>query len=580
MPLMDVRVERNVAVPMRDGTTLRADVFRPEPEGHYPVLLSRTPYDKSANATAYGWMNPIRPASNGYTVVIQDVRGRFASEGRFNPLQQEIDDGFDTVEWAAVQPWSNGRVGMYGLSYLGATQWLAASATPPNLQCILPGVTASDYHDGWTYQGGALILGFNLMWALSAFALQELLSANLPTEDRERLLNGVRGVVFDHWPALRHMPTRELPAIAHDLVAPYYKEWLAHPLHDGYWDRVSIEAAHPRINVPALNMGGWYDLFIRGTLRNFTGMRANGVTPRARDGQRLLVGTWSHGTQLASRTGNRTFGATAAVLLDDIHQRWFDHWLKDVDNGVERENPVRLFMMGINQWREFDNWPPSSATETVFYLHSSGAAATASGDGVLSSEAPGNESADHYVYDPMDPVPTVGGPLFPSPVDVPPGPFDQGKVEQRPDVLCYTTPPLDRDIAVAGPVEATVWVASSAHDTDFTAKLVDVEPDGTAWNLCDGIMRARYHRGFDRVTFLEPGVPVELHIDLAGTGNVFRAGHRIRLEVSSSNFPRFDRNTNTGEVIAEDGSCVVATNTILHDATHPSRVTLYLADVG
>jgi putative CocE/NonD family hydrolase len=562
---------------MRDGTTLRADVFRPEREGHYPVLLSRTPYDKSSNATAYAWMNPVRPASNGYVVVIQDVRGRFASEGRLNPFHQEVNDGFDAVEWAAVQPWSNGRVGMYGLSYLGATQWLAAAATPPNLQCILPGVTASDYYDGWTYQGGALILGFNLMWSLSAFALPELMSADLPAEQRTALLRGLQGVVFDHWPALKHLPPRELPAIAHEVVAPYYKDWLDHPVRDGFWEPITIEDAHPRINVPALNLGGWYDLFIRGTLRNFTGMRANGATERARDGQRLMVGPWSHATQLAARVGNRTFGPTAAVLLDDLHQRWFDHWLKDADNGVDRERPVRVFTMGANEWREFADWPPAEATHTRLYLHSNGFAATAKGDGGLSAEQPGEERPDRFVYDPLNPCPTVGGPLFPSPLDVPPGPFDQSAVEMRPDVLCYTTPPLEKEVAVVGPVTVSLWAASTARDTDFTAKLVDVAPDGTAWNLCDGIMRARYHAGFDRVTLLEPGKAVQLEIDLAGTANVFRAGHRIRLEISSSNFPRFDRNTNTGEVIATDSGCVVATNTVFHDSSRPSFLSVYVA---
>ena len=577
-PLMDIRVQRNVAVPMRDGTTLRADVFRPEPEGRYPVLLSRTPYDKSGAAVSYGWMQPIRPASEGYVVIVQDVRGRFASEGRFQPLHQEIDDGFDTVEWAAHQTWSNGRVGMYGLSYLGATQWLAASAQPPNLQAILPGVTASDYYDGWTYQGGAFILGFNLLWATTAFAIPEILRTEIPDSERKKLLAGLYGIAFDHWPHLRNLPLADLPAFAHDLVAPYYKEWLAHPTRDAFWEPITIEAAHSRIHAPALNLGGWFDLFIRGTLRNFTGMRRDGPTERSRDGQRLVVGPWAHGTQLTARTGNRVFGAASPILLDELHLRWFDHWLRDADNGVDRDAPVRVFEMGINAWREFSDWPPPEANEVAWFLHSNGAAASSSGDGVLSMDAPGAESPDRFSYDPMDPCPTVGGPLFPAPSDVPPGCFDQSAVERRADVLCYTSAPLDRDTEVVGPVQVVLWVASTALDTDFTAKLVDVEPDGTAWNLCDGIIRARYRRGFDRAVLLEPGNPADVHIDLAGTANVFRAGHRIRLEVSSSNFPRFDRNTNTGALIARDGILVVATNTVLHDASHPSRLLIHVVE--
>jgi hypothetical protein len=572
--LMDIRVERNIPVEMRDGTVLRADVFRPEPEGRYPVLLTRTPYNKSMSALAYGWLQPIRPASEGYVVVVQDVRGRFESEGRFNPFHQELDDGFDTVEWAARQVWSNGRVGMYGISYLGATQWLAAAAQPPNLQAIFPGLTGSDFYDGWTYQGGAFELGFNLTWTAALLALPEVTRLGLGPAELQASLAALQGAVFNHWPALRHLPIRDVPAFAADVVAPYYREWLDHPTRDDYWQPITIEAAHPRIHTPAYNLGGWFDLFIRGTLRNFSGMRANGPTDVARDGQKLLVGPWFHGATLTASAGQSIFGVGAQVLLDDLHLRWFDHWLKDIDNGVEREPPVRVFTMGINQWQEFSAWPPAEAAPTAYYLHSNGAAATAAGDGALSVDPPRAERPDHFVYDPLNPCPTVGGPLFPYPLDVPPGQFDQRAVEARPDVLCYTTPPLERDLEVTGPVTVRLWATSTAPDTDFTAKLVDVAPDGAALNLCDGIARARYHHGFERVTLLSPGTPVELEVDLAGTSNVFLRGHRIRLEVSSSNFPRFDRNTNTGGTIAGESAVRVAMNAILHDAQHPSHVLL------
>jgi putative CocE/NonD family hydrolase len=572
--LMDVRVERNVAVEMRDGTVLRADVFRPEPEGRYPVLLSRTPYSKSLGGISYSWFQPIRPASEGYVVVVQDVRGRFESAGAFRPLHQEIEDGFDSVEWAARQPWSNGRVGMFGLSYLGATQWLAASSQPPNLQCIFPGLTASDYYDGWTYQGGAFLLGFNLTWTALLLALPELPRTELPPEDLQGLLNALYGVVFDHWPALKHLPHRDLPAFAHDVIAPYYKQWLDHPTRDDYWQAVNIEEAHPRIHTPAFNLGGWYDLFIRGTLRNFTGMRQNGPTDIARNGQKLLVGPWFHGATLTASSGQTVFGMSAQVLLEELHLRWFNRWLKDEQNGIDQEAPVRVFAMGESQWRDYSAWPPPEAAMTPYYLHSNGAAATAKGDGVLSPEQPGAERPDHFVYDPLNPCPTLGGALFPYPLDVPPGQFDQSKVEERPDVLCYTSPPLDRDLEVTGPIEVRLWAASSCLDTDFTAKLVDVLPDGTPLNLCDGIIRARYRDGFHAPATLEPGRPYELSIDLAGISNVFRAGHRIRLEVSSSNFPRFDRNTNTGRLVATDAETVVALNTVFHDESHPSHILL------
>lgn len=571
---MDIRVERNVAVPMRDGTVLRADVFRPEPEGRYPVLLTRTPYNKSLPNLSYGWFAPIRPASEGYVVVIQDCRGRFESEGTFKPYHQELNDGFDTVQWAAHQPWSNGRVGMYGLSYLGATQWLAAAAQPPNLEAIFPGLTGSDFYDGWTYRGGAFELGFNLTWSALLLALPELPRTGLSAEQMQPLLAGLGGIVWDHWPAIQHLPIRELPAFAHDVVAPYYKEWLDHPTRDNFWSPITIESSHERIHCPAYGLGGWFDLFLRGTLRNFSGMRANGGTPQARDGQRLIVGPWLHGASLTTSAGSTIFGQPAQVLLDDLHMRWFDRWLRDDDNGLDREAPVRVFTMGANRWDEFAAWPPAEATETPYYFHSNGGAATARGDGVLSTDAPGDERPDHFVYDPLNPCPTVGGALFPYPLDVPPGQFDQTEVESRPDVLCYSTPPLAHEVQVTGSIEVRLWAASSTPDTDFTAKLVHVLADGTALNLTDGILRARYHAGFEQMSRLEPGRPVELRIDLAGTSNQFRAGERIRVEISSSNFPRFDRNTNTGDTIATDREVLVATNTVFHDASRPSHIRL------
>lgn len=579
--LMDIKVERNVAIPMRDGTILRADIFRPEPEGDYPVLLTRTPYNKSMGNLAYGWLQPIRPASEGYVVVVQDVRGRFESDGKFHPFHQEIDDGFDTVEWCARQPWSNGRVGMYGISYLGATQWLAAASQAPNLQCIFPGLTASDYYDGWSYRGGAFELGFNLTWAALLLGLPEVPRLGLSPAETGAVMGGLAPVAANPFGALNHLPIGEAAPFANPKVASYYREWLKHPTRDAYWQPVTIEAAHPRIHTPAFNLGGWYDLFIRGTLRNYSGMRANGASEVARSGQKLIVGPWSHGATLTAGVGSRVFGASSQVLLEDLHMRWFDKWLKDRDTGIDSEPPVRVFTMGVNRWDTYASWPPPEAQFTKYYLHSNGRAATMYGDGALTTEAPGDERPDHIVYDPLNPAPTVGGALFPYPLEVPPGPFDQTKVEQRADVLCYTTPPLDRDVQVTGPIEVTLWVTSTAPDTDFTAKLVDVFPDGTAFNLTDGIIRARYRDGFEAARMLEPGTPAQVTIDLAGTSNVFEKGHRIRLEVSSSNFPRFDRNTNTGaQNIATDHEVRVATNTVLHDDAHPSFITLPVVAAG
>lgn len=560
---------------MRDGTLLYADVYRPSAPGRYPVLVQRLPYDKELLAQAALLLDPLRAASQGYAVVIQDVRGRYASQGEFYPFLHEMTDGYDTVEWAAAQPWSNERVGMFGGSYFGATQWLAAIAQPPHLQAIFPALTASDYHEGWVYRGGALELGFVLYWILAALAPDSLRRLEQAGRDVGQARHLLQEALADFHRAFSYRPLAELPYLKLEGLAPYFYHWLDHPDYDHYWQRWSIAAQAHKVLVPAYNLGGWYDIFQGGTLGNFANVRQRGGSQVARQNQRLLMGPWTHGSFLGA-VGEVDFGllaSSATIDLTALHLRWFDHWLRDADNGVDREPPVRIFVMGENVWRNEEEWPLARARYTDFYLHSGGRANSLGGDGTLSAEPPGGEPPDIYLYDPRNPVPTWGGAnILPGALAA--GPRDQRPVEARHDVLVYTSAPLPEDLEITGPVVVHLWAASSAPDTDFTAKLVDVAPDGWARNLCEGIVRGRYRRGRERPQPASPGAIDEYVIDLGGTSNVFRKGHRIRLEVSSSNFPRFHRNPNSGAPLGQDAELRPAVQTIVHDQQHPSYVRL------
>lgn len=572
---MRIVVEKDVAVPMRDGVSLATDVYRPDEEGRFPVILVRTPYNKSDPLlTNVIMFDPVRAAASGYAVCVQDCRGRYASEGKFRPIQQEIEDGYDAVEWCAQQPWSNERVGMAGASYVGATQWLAAIASPPHLVAIAPNITASNYHEGWFYQGGAFEWGFVVSWAVNFLALDTLLKER--PQDVAAIVQAMDGL--DRWFA--YLPLKELPPLK---GVDYFQEWLEHPRYDDYWRRCSIEEHYDKVKAAALNIGGWYDIFLYGTVRNFLGLRAKGGSEAARK-SRLIVGPWAHVTRsllwMGNLVGEVNFGVQAAsqfVDLMGLQLRWFDHWLKGEENGVESEPPVRLFVMGRNAWQDYQDFPPPGMEELRLYLHSGGRANSSAGDGRLSEERPQEEPADRFVYDPRNPVPTRGGGLCCSDIYLPGGAFDQREIEARPDVLVYTSDPLGRDLEVIGPVKVRLFVATSARDTDFTAKLVDVYPDGRAINISDGILRLRYRQGTDHEELAEPGRVYEIEVDLWYTAHVFRAGHRVRLEVSSSNFPRFDRNLNTGGPFAQEGDGQVAVQHVFHDGARPSALVLTIS---
>lgn len=558
----DVTVERGVAAKMRDGVVLRADVYRPKAEGKFPVLLERTPYDKRGSFE-FG----LKAAARGYAVILQDVRGRYTSEGEWYTFKHESQDGYDTVEWAALLPYSNGKVGMFGGSYVGATQMLTAIAAPPHLAGIFPVVTASNYHDGWTYQGGAFEQWFNESWT-SGLA-QDTLTRR--AQRNTNALKGIEKLPLTDYPLFNAGMAQGSDALSE--LAPYFLDWLAHPNYDDYWKQLSIEDHHDKVMVPVYNVAAWYDIFLGGSLRNYAGIKAHGGSDSARRGQRLLVVIGGHSGG-GRKIGEVDFGPQAEFDEDEIMLRWYDHVLKGVENGVEREKPVKIFVMGKNVWREEDDWPPARAESTRYFLHSSGNANTLSGDGELSAVAPQSEPEDRFIYNPAEPVPTVGGPLCCDAGHLAPGPRDQRPVEARQDVLVYTSPEFKQDFEVTGPVSFELYARSTAVDTDFTAKLVDVWPNGFAQNLTEGIVRGRYRDSQEKPDFMNPGQTYKFTIDLWATSNVFLAGHRLRLEVSSSNFPRFDRNLNTGEDQAHANRIVKAANTIVHDRAHPSALVL------
>lgn len=560
-----VTVERGVAVTMRDGTVLRADIYRPAAPGRFPVILKRTPYDKhNDDAVDFGY----KGAAHGYVVVNQDVRGRYTSGGEWYPFLHESDDGFDTVEWAAELPYSDGRVGMYGGSYVGATQMLAAIAHPPHLAGICPVVTASNYHDGWTYQSGAFEQWFNESWT-SGLAQDTL---NRFVQSHTNALNGIAKLPLTQYPLFELPRTSSDADLLHSL-APYFLDWLAHPGYDEYWKKWSIEEHYADIAVPSLTIAAWYDIFLGGSLRNYVGLKLHGKDEATRRGQRLLVTIGGHAGS-SRKVGDVDFGPSAPFDEDETTLNWYDYLFKNVANDFSHSKPVKLFVLGANQWREEDDWPVARARNTKYFLHSDGKANSARGDGALVTAIPRSDKPDQYVYDPANPAPTVGGPLCCDSEHLAPGPRDQRAVETRSDVLVYSTPAFEQDVEVTGPVQLELFAKSSAVDTDFTAKLVDVAPDGFAQNLTEGIVRARYRNSQGKKELMVPGQIYKFTVDLWATPNVFHKGHVLRLEVSSSNFPRFDKNLNTGDGPGVGERSVSATNTIYHDAEHPSALIL------
>lgn len=558
---------------MRDGTVLRGDIFRPAEPGRYPVLVTRTPYNKQLMPIATLDFDPIRAAEAGYVVVIQDVRGRWASDGDvFFPYRDELDDGHDTVEWAAAQDWSDGNVGCYGVSYLGGTSWIAAASAPPSLRAIAP-TTAPNHFGVQLGRGGVFQLGVWTGWGLQAVAANSLVRSKGGTPEFVPSLLRLVDDVDTYDAVVRHMPINELPAARPEdpTYLPFFFRATSDPMPDEFNLSLRVPNEHSNIRVPALITAGWYDLLLADDLSHFRAMRERGGTAEAREHTKLIVGPWSHGMFL-STVGELDFGMRANGLFLDLREdmtnlrlRWFDRWLKGRPTQIDDDPRVKLFVQGINRWRDEDDWPVTRATPTPWFL---------SANGGLGPQAPsGDQAPDAYVYDPQDPCPTHGGALL-MPGTYPRGPIDQTRVMKRRDVLTYTSEVLERDVEVCGPVSAVLYAATSAPDTDWVVKLCDVHPDGRTFNICDGILRTRYRDSLTDPTLVERDTVLRYEVDLWATAIVFRAGHRIRVLVTSSDFPRYDRNPNTGELGVEATTTVPALQRIFHDADRASHVLL------
>jgi len=528
---------------MRDGVRLSANVFLPPGAARAPALLERTPYGKGPDIT------PLYQAfvDRGYAVVAEDVRGRYESEGIFDPLKQEPLDGEDTLNWIAGQPWSNGKIGMIGGSYRGIVQWKVATLGNPRLKAIFPVVSGwDDYRDRFYSEGGAMKLGSRLEW----------MAENLE----------VQGYRPDFSKFVLHLPLRTSDIAATGHRSPMFQDALNHPAYDSFWRAISAREQIRNVRTPVFAVGGWYDNFAESDLEAYAALRKT-------DGRnRIVIGPWPH--NMSSKFKDVDFGPDSQLPIRGLQFAWFDHWPMGKPEPPLDAPPMKIFVMGANKWLEGTDWPPAEARPMTLYLTSRGHANTLQGDGALADKPSEHGSFDRFVFDPRDPVPTHGGAVCCNPRVLPWGPMDQRDVERRKDVLVYSTKPLSNDVEIIGPVRVVLYAATSAKDTDFTAKLVDVLPDGYARNLTDGILRLRYRESLDRPQLAAPGAVYEISIDAGVTSNVFLGGHRIRLEISSSNFPRFDRNPNTGGRISDETRTVPANQTVYHDRSRPSVLML------
>ena len=552
-PAYTVFIQRDIKIAMRDGVRLSANLFLPEAEGPFPLIFQRMPYGDSGS-----WLGTYY-AKRGYAFLIQDCRGRYDSEGVFYPFETDGQDGYDTLEWVVAQPWSNGRVGMFGPSYLGAVQWLLACEGHPALQAIVPNVIPSDLWKEAYWHDGAFSLALNALWTC--------LEISSHTSDLDMI------PAYDLDAFFRHLPLSDFDEAA-GVHNQFWRDFLSHSQYSDYWTKMDVHTRFEKIQVPTFIMCGWYDYYPRNAFYSFRRLQETASTEEMRRRRRILMGPWSHLISQGPSLGEVDFGEASHLDINALALRWFDYLLKDIDTGILDEPPVTIFVMGINQWRQEQEWPLARTCYTDYYLHGDGQQG-----GTLDLIPPGDETPAGYTYDPDNPVPTLGGnhsicwgAAFHV---IQPGPFDQQAIEARDDVLSFTTAPLDAPLEVTGPITLTLYAATDAPDTDWTAKLIDVHPDGRAINLTEGVIRARFRESiYQPPKLLEPGTIYEYAIELLPTSNVFLPGHCIRVDVTSSNFPLWDRNPNTGHAQGADAELRIAHQTVYHDADHPTRITL------
>ncbi len=561
LPLIEPgRLLLNIQVPMRDGVNLSADIWLPPSsvgDGPWPVLLLRTIYDNQ-EARYIEWTRQF--TARGYAVVMQDCRGRGDSDGYWEPYVCELYDGFDTHEWIGEQSWCDGNIGTFGLSYPGFTQTLPAILRSKYLKAVAPIASQQDNYGHHRVNG---VIHHNV-----SFAFLNMLGRSMQYESLKHFDQDTFFFALPLDTAMEEVSTTH----------PYYAGVIAHEQYDEWWSSYSLRDKYDQVDIPSYFITGWFDSLSNENFKLFNGWSKNARSENARKKTKLLVGPWSHQIAPWGRVpmgengeyADRTFGKQALSDVIEMHMHWYDQQLKGIDTGVDNEAPIRLFVMGANEWHDEYEWPLARTKWTKYFLHSSGDADSEGGS--LSVEAPSTEEpVDRFTYDPANPVASLGSQYQTFDFC---GPHDRSELQQRDDILTFTTAPLAEDTEVTGPIRATIWASSDAIDTDFTAALTDLEPDGKAIALCEGIVRARFRNGTDNPTMMTPGEIYEFEIDMWNTSNMFKKGHSIRVEISSSNFPRYNRNLNTGNPIATDTEITIANQTIYHNSNHPSHVTL------
>jgi hypothetical protein len=570
-----IHFEHDVKIPMRDGTRLSANIWRPTATGRFPVVFIFTPYDNAQDTWVIERVQYFVP--RGYVVAAVDVRGRYDSEGTsylywstdWKEGRFDGEDTYDCQTWLGERPWSSGRIGMTGGSYLAFVQWMSAPFQNPYLKALIPWISPDDHYDN-VYPNGAMQLSNSLN-----------LLAYLGTGTRD-IKEGLRKSFWD-WPALyRHLPLRTMDVALYGHSDQLWQDFVDHPDNDVYW-RFSIgvrpgvaemgSGRYARVRVPTLNITGWYDQVAQATINNYLGMTRFGPED-LRHTHHLVVGPWRHSSNLPRCVGETDFGLAAEVNYLRLEHRWFDYWLKGIENGVMDEPPVSIFTMGANVWRTEPEWPVHQSSVRPFYLLREADNGGTRGVGHLADVGPASGGVDCFDYDPADPVPSLGGNVSMYPMTNTVGPVDQRPLHQRNDVLIYTTAPQGEALEVTGRILVKLYAATSAPDTDFTAKLSDVHPDGAARILCEGIIRGRYRRAFHRQELLDPERTYEFTIDLWSISHVFLPGHRLQVEISSSNFPKYDRNPNTGHRFGEDAELAIAHQTVYWGGDRPSRIEL------
>ncbi|HEX9896243.1 MAG TPA: CocE/NonD family hydrolase [Dehalococcoidales bacterium] len=571
-----IRIDKNVTIEVRDGTKLRADIYRPDDNQKHPAIFIRTPYNKLRAAGSIGYIDVLPAADSGYVVIIQDVRGRFASEGEFRRRDLstvEGIDGYDSVEWIANQPWCDGNVGTAGGSYLAQLQWQTAMENPPHLKAMAPMISGAS-----TKQDQTMLAGTLNLYRLASWVPQQGLDILNKMEKQGKDVSQMRRILLQalanpeetyNFLPLKDSPLAQFESMGENMWKEAFENANRQTLQPymDYW-------LYEKVAVPCYHMDGWYDHHLWATFQNFKNMQEKGGSQRARTGQHVLIGPWLHGLP-DSVVGQLNFGTSASgpAALSDYTIAFFNKYLR----GMDVKLPIiRYFVMGRNMWQNSDTWPPPHTRMQRFFLHSKGHANTLNGDGLLSREQPQSEPPDVFIYNPHFPVPTTGGRLV-NQTGMVGGPIDQSHIEKCQDILCYKTPELKEDTEVTGPLDFHLFASTSVKDTDFTAKLIDFYPDGRAFNIAEGIIRARYRKSVFSPEFVNPGEIYEYTINMGSTSNVFKKGHRIGIDISSSNFPASDRNMNTGNRLGEDTQGISAIQNIFHQSQYASYIDLPLA---